>query len=50
MLFAFGQKAHARQPSREARLDYPIQLLARAGIARIMVITGPESAGDFIAS
>jgi len=29
---------------------YPIQALARAGIARIMVITGPESAGDFIAS
>ncbi|MFA6328072.1 MAG: sugar phosphate nucleotidyltransferase [Candidatus Micrarchaeia archaeon] len=27
---------------------YPIQMLARAGITRIMVITGPESAGDFM--
>ena len=27
---------------------YPIQALARAGIARIMVVTGPESAGDFM--
>ena len=27
---------------------YPIQALARAGISRIMIITGPESAGDFM--